>query len=75
MYPTVDVIAKKFKVPGLETVSWVQSSAFQSNGWVTLGSFLTSLSLHFLVYKKRECQNVAQVPEGIEPSMAAGLRY
>ena len=75
MCPPVDVIAKKFEVPGLETVSWVQSSAFQSNGWVTLSSFLTSLSLHFLVYKKKECQNVAQVLEGSEPSMATGLRY
>ena len=48
-----DIIAKMLKTLRLETGSWVQRSALQSNGWVTIPCFLTSLYLHFLVYKER----------------------
>ena len=71
MWHPVDTIAKMLRTLRLETVPWVQCSALQSNGWVTMHCLLTSLYLHLLVYKEREYQKAARIVEGSRPSSAA----
>lgn len=57
----------------METASWIQISALQSNGWMTWERFLTSLSLQFQADKKKERERLlAQILEKSEASLVAG---
>lgn len=72
-WDTVDITAKRFKASGMETASWIQISALQSNGWMTWERFLTSLSLQFQADKKKERERLlAQILEKSEASLVAG---